>query len=46
MARRRYAARQIIHELRETEMAPGRSRTVEVVCKELEVTGQSYYPCR
>ena len=36
----------IIHKLREAEMALAQGRTVKDVCRQLEVTGQTYYRWR
>ncbi len=46
MARRRHTAEQIIQKLREAEIALGRGETVKTVCKQLEVTEQTYYRWR
>ena len=46
MARKRHTAEQIIHKLREAEVALGQGKTVNTVCKQLEVTEQTYYRWR
>ena len=46
MARKRHTAEQIIHKLREAEVALGQGKTVKTVCKQLEVTEQTYYRWR
>ncbi len=46
MARRRHTAEEIIHKLREAEVALSQGRTVIQVCKQLEVTEQTYYRWR
>ncbi len=46
MARRKHTAEEIIHKLREAEVALSQGRTVKEVCKQIEVTEQTYYPWR
>ncbi len=46
MARRRHKAEEIIHKLREAEVALSQGKTVKQVCKQLEVTEQTYYRWR
>ncbi len=46
MARKRHTAEQIIHKLREAEVALGQGKIVTAVCKQLEVTEQTYYRWR
>ena len=46
MARKRHTAEEIIHKLREAEVALSQGRTVDLVCKQLEVTEQTYYRWR
>jgi len=46
MARRRHTAEEIIHKLREAEVASAQGKNVREVCKQLEVTEQTYYRWR
>ena len=46
MARRKHTPEQIIHKLREAEIALGRGQTLKAVSKQLEVTEQTYYRWR
>ncbi len=46
MARRRHRVEEIIHKLREAEVALSQDKTVKQVCKQLEVTEQTYYRWR
>ena len=46
MARKRHTSEQIIHKLREAEVALGQGESVKAVCKRLEVTEQTYYRWR
>ena len=46
MARKRHTAEQIIHKLREAEVALSQGQTVKAVCRQLEVTEQTYYRWR
>lgn len=44
--KRRHTDEQIIHKLREAEVALARGKTTKDVCKQLEVTEQTYYRWR
>lgn len=44
--RRRFGTEQIIRLLREAEVELAQGRTVEEVCRKLEITAQSYYRWR
>jgi len=46
MARKRHTAEQIIHKLREAEVSLGQGRSVKEVCRQLEITEQTYYRWR
>ncbi len=46
MARKRHTAEQIIHKLREAEVALGQGKSVKAVCKQLKVTERTYYRWR
>ena len=46
MARRRHTPEEIIHKLREAEVALSQGKTVGQVCKQLEVTEQTDYRWR
>ncbi len=46
MARRKHTAEEIFHKLREAEIALSQGRTVKEVCKQIEVTEQTYYRWR
>jgi len=46
MARRRHTADQIIHKLREAEIALSQGKSVKEACKQLAVTEQTYYRWR
>ena len=46
MARRRHTAEEIIHMVREAEVGLSQGKTVSQVCKQLEVTEQTYYRWR
>ena len=46
MAKRRYQAEEIIHKLREAEVALAQGRKTPEVCKKLGVTEQTYYRWR
>ncbi len=46
MARKRHTAEQIIHKLREAEVGLGQGKDLKRVCKQLEVTEQTYYRWR
>ena len=44
--KRKHSDDQIIHELREAELGLAQGRTVKDVCRQLEVTEQTYYRWR
>ena len=46
MARKRYTSEQIIHLLREAEVGLASGKTVGIVCRELEISEQTYYRWR
>ena len=46
MAWKRYTAEQIIHLLRQAEVALASGKTVQIVCRELEISEQTYYRWR
>ena len=46
MARRRHTAEEIILKVREAEVGLSQGKTVSQVCKQLEVTEQTYYRWR
>lgn len=46
MARKRYRAEEIIHKLREAEVALAQGKSTAEVCKKLGVTEQTYYRWR
>ena len=46
MSRKRHSAEQIIHKLREAEVRLAQGQAVGEVCKELEITAQTYYRWR
>jgi putative transposase len=46
MARKRHTAEQIIHKLREVEIALSQGRLVSEACKQIEVTQQTFYRWR
>ena len=46
MARKRYSAEQIIRMLREAEVELAKGQAVDIVCKKLGVTKNTYYRCR
>ena len=46
LARRRHTAEQIIHKLREAEVALAQGATIKAACKQLEITEQTYYRWR
>ena len=46
MARKRHSAEQIIHKLREAEVRLAQGQAVDEVCKQLEITAQTYYRWR
>ena len=46
MARKRYTSEQIIHLLRQAEVGLAHGKTVGIVCRELEISEQTYYRWR
>ena len=46
MARKRHTPEQVIHMLREAEVALANGKTVGIVCRELEISEQTYYRWR
>ena len=46
MPRKRHSAEQIIHKLREAEVALSQGKSVKLACKQIEVTEQTYYRWR
>jgi transposase-like protein len=46
MPRKRHSAEQIIHKLREAEVALSQGQSVKLACKQIEVTEQTYYRWR
>ena len=46
MPKKRHSAEQIIHKLREAEVALSQGQTVGAVCKQIGVTQQTYYRWR
>jgi len=46
MPKKRHSAEQIIHRLREAEVALSQGQTVGAVCKQIGVTQQTYYRWR
>ena len=46
MARKRHTSEQIIHKLREAENALGQGKRLKEVCKQIDVTEQTYYRWR
>jgi putative transposase len=46
MAKKRFAAEQIIHKLREAEVELARGQTTGEVCRRLEISEQTYYRWR
>ena len=46
MARKRFAAEQIIHKLREAEVELARGQSTAEVCRKLEISEQTYYRWR
>ena len=46
MARKRHTPEQIIHMLREAEVGLAKGKTVGIVCRELEISEQTYYRWR
>ena len=46
MPRKRHSAEQIIHKLREAEVRLAQGQAIGEVCKQLEITAQTYYRWR
>ncbi len=46
MARKRHTPEQIIHLLRQAEVGLANGKTVGIVCRELEISEQTYYRWR
>ena len=46
MAKKKHSAEQIIHKLREAEVIVARGGSVEEACRQIGVTGQTYYRWR
>ena len=46
MVRRPHTSEQIIHLLRQAEVGLANGKTVEIVCRELEISEQTYYRWR
>ena len=46
MARKRHTPEQVIHLLREAEVGLANGKTVGIVCRELEISEQTYYRWR
>ena len=46
MAKKRHTVEQIIHKLREAEVASSQGQSVKLACKQIEVTEQTYYRWR
>ena len=46
MARRRHTAEQVIHLLRQAEVGLANGKTVQALCRELEISEQTYYRWR
>ena len=46
MPRKRHTAEEIIHKLREAEVALAQGKNVKLVCRQLGVTEQTYYRWR
>jgi transposase-like protein len=46
MPKKRHSAEQIIHKLREAEVALSQGQTVGAICKQIGVTQQTYYRWR
>lgn len=46
MPRKRFTAEQIVNKLREADVLISQGRTVTQVCKQLEITDQTYYRWR
>lgn len=46
MAKKKHSVEQIIHKLREAEVIAARGGSVEEACRQIGVTGQTYYRWR
>lgn len=46
MAKRKYSSEEIIHKLREADVLLGQGRTIAEACKQLGVTGHTYFRWR
>jgi len=46
MSRRRFTTEQIIGKLREAEVLQSQRESIEAICKQLEITNQTYYRWR
>ena len=46
MGKRRFTAEQIIGKLREAEVLQSKSETMEMICRQIGVTEQTYYRWR
>ena len=46
MARKRHTSEQIIHKLREAEVALAQGQPIKAVCRKLQITEQTYYRWR
>jgi transposase-like protein len=46
MSRRRFTTEQIIGKLREAEVLQSQGESIEAICKQLEITNQTYYRWR
>jgi transposase-like protein len=46
MSRRRFTTEQIIGKLREAEVLQSQGESIEAICKQLEITSQTYYRWR
>lgn len=46
MSRKRFTTEQIIGKLREAEVLQSQGESIEAICKQLEITSQTYYRWR
>ena len=46
MSRKRFTTEQIIGKLREAEVLQSQGESIEAICKQLEITNQTYYRWR
>jgi putative transposase len=44
--KKRYSGPQIVAKLREADVLLGQGKTVPEVCKDIEISQQTYYRCR